>query len=129
MSFFYFLLKKLKIKFSRDGTTDVTRTMHFGTPSDYEKEAFTRVLKGHIQLDKTIFPQGTTGYLLDIIARLPLWQVGLEYRHGTGHGVGSFLNVHEGPHAIAPRIVCNDIALEAGMTVTNGEILFFFKKF
>lgn len=79
-----------------DGTTDVTRTLHFGTPTDHEKEMFTRVLKGHISLDAVIFPEGTTGYILDVLARTALWQVGLDYRHGTGHGVGHFLNVHEG---------------------------------
>jgi Xaa-Pro aminopeptidase len=103
----------------RDGTTDVTRTMHFGTPTRHEKDAFTRVLKGHIQLDRAVFPKGTTGFVLDVLSRLPLWQAGLDFRHGTGHGVGSFLNVHEGPHGIAPRITCNDIALEPGMTITN----------
>jgi Xaa-Pro aminopeptidase len=102
-----------------DGTTDVTRTMHFGTPTDYEKETFTRVLKGHIQLDMAVFPQGTTGYILDVLARTSLWKAGLDFRHGTGHGVGSFLNVHEGPQGIAYRISCNDTPLEAGMTVTN----------
>jgi Xaa-Pro aminopeptidase len=79
-----------------DGTTDVTRTLHFGTPTQEEKECFTRVLKGHIAIDMAVFPKGTTGFSLDILARLPLWQVGLDYRHGTGHGVGAFLNVHEG---------------------------------
>ncbi|KAJ3328237.1 hypothetical protein HDU76_010333 [Blyttiomyces sp. JEL0837] len=102
-----------------DGTTDVTRTMHFGVPSVFEKEAFTRVLKGHIQLDLTIFPRGTTGYLLDVISRMSLWRGGLDFRHGTGHGVGSFLNVHEGPHGIGTRIIFNDVPLEAGMTITN----------
>ncbi|KAJ3300513.1 hypothetical protein HK104_011019 [Borealophlyctis nickersoniae] len=103
----------------RDGTTDVTRTLHFGTPTQEEKEAFTRVLKGHIQLDMAVFPKTTTGYLLDVIARVPLWKAGLDYRHGTGHGVGSFLNVHEGPQGIGTRINYNDIHLEPGMTVTN----------
>jgi Xaa-Pro aminopeptidase len=82
----------------RDGTTDVTRTYHFGTPTAYEKSCFTAVLQGHIALDTAVFPIGTNGYLLDPFARAPLWQLGLDYRHGTGHGVGSFLNVHEGPH-------------------------------
>ena len=81
-----------------DGTTDVTRTMHFGTPTNEEKECFTRVLKGHIEIDKLVFPSGTTGYRIDSMARMHLWQAGLDFRHGTGHGVGSFLNVHEGPH-------------------------------
>ncbi|TPX58919.1 hypothetical protein SpCBS45565_g07872 [Spizellomyces sp. 'palustris'] len=103
----------------KDGTTDVTRTVHFGTPTAEEKDAFTRVLKGHIQIDMAVFPRGTTGYLLDVLARVPLWKAGLDFRHGTGHGVGSFLNVHEGPHGIGTRIAYNDVQLEAGMTVTN----------
>ena len=86
------------------GTTDVTRTVHFGSPSDAEKDAFTRVLKGVIQLSCVKFPTGTTGPALDVLARHSLWQAGLDYRHGTGHGVGSFLNVHEGPCGISPAI-------------------------
>lgn len=103
----------------RDGTTDVTRTMHFGEPTDFEKEAFTRVLKGHIQIDMTVFPKGTTGYILDVISRMALWKGGLDFRHGTGHGVGAFLNVHEGPHGIGTRIAYNDVPMESGMTITN----------
>eukprot|EP00897_Mesotaenium_endlicherianum_P009270 jgi/Mesen1/8371/ME000468S07807 len=80
-----------------DGTTDVTRTMHFGKPAAHEKACYTRVLQGHIKLDTAVFPNGTTGHVLDILARLPLWSDGLDYRHGTGHGVGSYLNVHEEP--------------------------------
>jgi Xaa-Pro aminopeptidase len=103
----------------KDGTTDVTRTFHFGSPSAFEKRAFTRVLQGHIQLDSVIFPQGTTGFILDPLARIHLWRDGLDYRHGTGHGVGHFLNVHEGPHGIGVRIGYNEVPLMAGMTVTN----------
>ncbi|KAJ3158864.1 hypothetical protein HDU86_002552 [Geranomyces michiganensis] len=104
----------------RDGTTDVTRTISLnGKPSAHERDAFTRVLKGHIQIDMAVFPRGTTGYLLDVLARTPLWAAGLDFRHGTGHGVGAFLNVHEGPHGIGTRIAYNDTPLEAGMTVTN----------
>ncbi|KIL60909.1 hypothetical protein M378DRAFT_193546 [Amanita muscaria Koide BX008] len=102
-----------------DGTTDVTRTLHFGTPTDQEKRAFTRVLQGHIALDTAIFPTGTTGYIIDSFARRPLWQDGLDYRHGTGHGVGQYLNVHEGPHGIGVRIAYNSAPLKTGMTVTN----------
>ncbi|KAL5033125.1 hypothetical protein BDEG_21165 [Batrachochytrium dendrobatidis JEL423] len=102
-----------------DGTTDVTRTLHFGTPSSREKDAFTRVLQGHIAIDMVVFPFGTTGYILDILARAPLWRAGLDYRHGTGHGVGAYLNVHEGPHGIGLRIAYNDVKMEPGMTVTN----------
>lgn len=104
-----------------NGTTDVTRTLHFGKPTDFEKKAFTRVLQGHIQLDSAVFPPGTTGYLLDPLARIHLWQEGLDYRHGTGHGVGHFLNVHEGPHGIGTRVGYNDFPLLPGMT---GKITF-----
>ncbi|TFK83165.1 Creatinase/aminopeptidase [Polyporus arcularius HHB13444] len=102
-----------------DGTTDVTRTYHFGTPTAEQKRAFTRVLQGHIAIDTAIFPNGTTGYLLDPFARRPLWEDGLDYRHGTGHGVGHFLNVHEGPHGIGVRIAYNSTPLKPGMTVSN----------
>ncbi|PIA55641.1 hypothetical protein AQUCO_00700153v1 [Aquilegia coerulea] len=79
----------------QDGTTDITRTVHFGKPSQHEKACYTAVLKGHIALDTAKFPSGTSGNTLDVLARLPLWKYGLDYRHGTGHGVGSYLNVHE----------------------------------
>ncbi|KAG1473561.1 hypothetical protein G6F56_000888 [Rhizopus delemar] len=102
-----------------DGTTDVTRTFHFGTPTAYEKRCFTRVLQGHIAIDQAVFPKGTTGYLLDPFARQYLWKDGLNFLHGTGHGVGSFLNVHEGPHGIGIRVAYNDTPLAAGMTVTD----------
>ncbi|KAL3689341.1 hypothetical protein R1sor_015650 [Riccia sorocarpa] len=102
-----------------DGTTDITRTMHFGKPTAHEKVCNTQVLKGHIALDTAIFPNGTTGHALDILARVPLWTEGLDYRHGTGHGVGSYLNVHEGPHLISFRPQARNVALQATMTVTN----------
>ncbi|CAA7270265.1 unnamed protein product [Cyclocybe aegerita] len=102
-----------------DGTTDVTRTWHFGNPTDEEKRAFTRVLQGHIAIDTGVFPNGTTGYLIDSWARRALWQDGLDYRHGTGHGVGHFLNVHEGPQGIGTRITLNSSPLKTGMTVSN----------
>ncbi|KAL7418958.1 hypothetical protein Q5752_006642 [Cryptotrichosporon argae] len=102
-----------------DGTTDVTRTLHFGRPTYEQRRAFTRVLQGHIALDVLVIPTGTTGYVIDSIARRPLWSDGLDYRHGTGHGVGHFLNVHEGPHGIGPRAVHNETGLEAGMVVSN----------
>ncbi|KAF9226237.1 Creatinase/aminopeptidase [Gyrodon lividus] len=101
-----------------DGTTDVTRTWHFGTPSEEEKRAFTRVLQGHIAIDSAVFPTGTTA-CRDSWARRALWQDGLDYRHGTGHGVGHFLNVHEGPQGIGTRIAYNSTPLKAGMTVSN----------
>ncbi|KAL0020575.1 hypothetical protein WJX77_005157 [Trebouxia sp. C0004] len=100
------------------GTTDVTRTMHFGTPTDHQKMCFTRVLQGHIGLDQAIFPEGTPGLALDTLARAPLWSLGLNYRHGTGHGVGAALNVHEGPHSISTRLWVTQ-PLMAGMIVSN----------
>jgi len=84
-----------------DGTTDVTRTFHTGSPSAWQKQMFTRVLKGHIGLDSRVFPSGTAGCFLDSYAREHLWAVGKDYIHGTGHGVGAALNVHEGPHRIS----------------------------
>ncbi|KAJ7034541.1 peptidase M24, structural domain-containing protein [Mycena alexandri] len=102
-----------------DGTTDVTRTWHFGTPNAEEKRAFTRVLQGHIAIDTAVFPAGTTGFILDAFARKALWQDGLDYRHGTGHGVGHYLNVHEGPHGMGVRIAYNSTPLKPGMTVSN----------
>lgn len=101
-----------------DGTTDVTRTMHFGTPSQQEKECFTRVLKGHIGLATAIFPEGVPGCVIDAFARRPLWAAGLDYRHGTGHGVGAALCVHEGPQSIGPNLD-NKTPLEVGMVVSN----------
>lgn len=102
-----------------DGTTDVTRTSHFGTPSRHERACFTRVLQGHIALSSAVFPAGTTGLMLDGYARRPLWAAGLDYRHGTGHGVGAGLNVHEGPQSISPRPGSNKWGLVAGMVVSN----------
>ncbi|KAI0258993.1 Creatinase/aminopeptidase [Gloeopeniophorella convolvens] len=102
-----------------DGTTDVTRTLHFGTPTGEERRAFTRVLQGHIAIDTAVFPNGTSGYIIDTWARRYLWRDGLDYRHGTGHGVGHFLNVHEGPQGIGTRIAYNSTPLKPGMTVSN----------
>jgi Xaa-Pro aminopeptidase len=101
----------------RDGTTDITRTVAIGTPTPEMKDRFTRVLKGHIALATARFPAGTTGSQLDALARYALWQVGLDYDHGTGHGVGAYLSVHEGPHRISK--VANNIALQPGMIVSN----------
>eukprot|EP00871_Galdieria_phlegrea_P003525 jgi/Galph1/4173/GphlegSOOS_G2806.1 len=103
----------------RDGTTDVTRTLHFGYPSARQVECYTRVLKSHIQMDCAIFPKGTSGMALDCLTRAPLWKVGLDYRHGTGHGVGSFLNVHEGPQSISFRPSASEVPLEPNMLVTD----------
>jgi Xaa-Pro aminopeptidase len=100
-----------------DGTTDVTRTVTLGYPTEEERACFTRVLKGHIRLARTRFPKGTTGKQLDALARLHLWDVGLDYRHGTGHGVGVFLNVHEGPQSLSPKDP--GVPLEPGMILTN----------
>ena len=100
------------------GTTDVTRTHHLGTPSAYEKMCYTRVLKGHIALDTATFPVGTPGMALDTFARQHLWSAGLDYRHGTGHGVGAALNVHEGPQSISPRWG-NTTPITDGMIVSN----------
>ncbi|XP_028828945.1 xaa-Pro aminopeptidase 1 isoform X1 [Denticeps clupeoides] len=101
-----------------DGTTDVTRTVHFGTPSAFEKECFTSVLKGHIAVSAAVFPNGTKGHLLDSFARAALWDSGLDYLHGTGHGVGCFLNVHEGPCGISYKTFADE-PLEAGMIVSD----------
>ncbi|KAL0387507.1 UNVERIFIED_CONTAM: Aminopeptidase P2 [Sesamum radiatum] len=101
-----------------DGTTDITRTVHFGQPSSWEKECFTRVLQGHIALDQAIFPENYPGFVLDAFARSSLWKIGLDYRHGTGHGVGAALNVHEGPQSISFRFG-NMTPLLRGMVVSN----------
>jgi len=101
----------------RDGTTDVTRTIAVGPPSAEMRDRFTRVLKGHIALATAKFPPGTSGSQLDSLARMPLWQAGLDFDHGTGHGVGSYLGVHEGPQRISK--IPNTVALEPGMIVSN----------
>eukprot|EP00889_Picochlorum_renovo_P005920 jgi/Picre1/32950/NNA_008277.t1 len=100
------------------GTTDITRTMHFGTPTEHQKACFTAVLQGHIQLDEVVYPEGTPGCALDTLARSPLWRMGLNYRHGTGHGVGAALNVHEGPQSISHRFG-NTQPLLPGMVCSN----------
>jgi Xaa-Pro aminopeptidase len=100
-----------------DGTTDVTRTVAIGEPSAEMKDRFTRVLKGHIALATARFPEGTNGAQLDSFARRPLWEAGLDYGHGTGHGVGAYLSVHEGPQNISPRGTAQ--ALKPGMICSN----------
>jgi len=100
-----------------DGTTDITRTVIIGTPTAEMKDRFTRVLRGHIALAQTRFAKGTSGMALDAIARRPLWEIGLDYDHGTGHGVGSFLAVHEGPQRIAKFGTM--VPLEEGMILSN----------
>ncbi|WP_374762957.1 aminopeptidase P family protein [Yunchengibacter salinarum] len=100
-----------------DGTTDVTRTIAVGAPSDSMRQHYTLVLKGHIALATTRFAKGTSGHALDAIARRPLWQAGLDYDHGTGHGVGAYLNVHEGPQRIAK--FGSNVPLAPGMILSN----------
>ena len=99
------------------GTTDDTRTVIVGTPTERQKQVYTKVLRGHINLAMQKFPEGTGGIALDALARTHLWNSGLDYGHGTGHGVGAFLNVHEGPQRIAPRGV--DEPMKVGMIVSN----------
>lgn len=99
-----------------DGTTDVTRTVIVGKPSDEMRDRFTRVLKGHIAIATAIFPESTTGAQLDPLARTALWQAGLDFDHGTGHGVGSYLSVHEGPARISKL---GTVALRRGMILSN----------
>jgi len=100
-----------------DGTTDVTRTVAIGEPTAEMRDRFTRVLKGHIALATVTFPKGTSGSQLDAIARRPLWEAGLDFDHGTGHGVGSYLSVHEGPQRISK--LPNAIGLAPGMICSN----------
>jgi len=99
-----------------DGTTDVTRTVTVGAPSKAFVDAYTRVLKGHIAIARAVFPHGTVGAQLDALARLPLWRAGLDFDHGVGHGVGSYLSVHEGPARISKM---GNVALEPGMILSN----------
>ncbi|MGE3245551.1 MAG: aminopeptidase P family protein [Beijerinckiaceae bacterium] len=99
-----------------DGTTDITRTIAVGAPSKDMKDRFTRVLKGHIAIARAVFPKGTSGAQIDAFARQALWEEGLDYAHGTGHGVGAFLSVHEGPQNISKR---GSVALEEGMILSN----------
>ena len=105
-----------------DGTTDITRTVPIGEPTAEMKDRFTRVLKGHIAIATAVFPKGTRGTQLDSFARRPLWEAGLDYAHGTGHGVGSFLAVHEGPQRISPAGSSQsggDEPLAEGMIISN----------
>ena len=100
-----------------DGTTDITRTIALGSLTEEEKRDYTLVLKGHIALASAKFPTGTRGAQLDVLARMPMWSYGMNYLHGTGHGVGHFLNVHEGPQSI--RMNENPVALQPGMVTSN----------
>ncbi|MFC2821191.1 MAG: aminopeptidase P family protein [Sphaerochaeta sp.] len=101
------------------GTTDITRTLLFGEATQEEKEDYTLVLKGHLALASQVFPQGTTGHQLDALAHQFLWQKGLDYFHGTGHGVGHRLAVHEGPQSISYKQGKDPVALEKGMVVSD----------
>ena len=99
-----------------DGTTDITRTLAVGVPTSEMRERFTRVLKGHIAIARAVFPDGTTGAQLDSFARQFLWEAGLDFDHGTGHGVGSYLSVHEGPARISKL---GTVPLRRGMILSN----------
>ncbi|KQU51868.1 X-Pro aminopeptidase [Bosea sp. Leaf344] len=99
-----------------DGTTDITRTMAIGTPTAEMRDRYTRVLKGHLAISRVVFVKGTSGAQLDALARLPLWQAGLDFDHGTGHGVGSYLSVHEGPQRLSKL---GTTPLEPGMILSN----------
>jgi Xaa-Pro aminopeptidase len=102
----------------QDGTTDVTRTVAIGTPTAEMRDRYTRVLKGHLAIARAVFPKGTRGGQLDILARQHLWAAGLDYAHGTGHGVGAYLSVHEGPQRIA-TFGGGDEPLQPGMILSN----------
>ncbi len=99
-----------------DGTTDITRTMAVGEPTAEMRDRYTRVLKGHLAISRAVFPKGTSGAQLDAFARAPLWQAGLDFDHGTGHGVGSYLSVHEGPQRLSKL---GTTPLEPGMILSN----------
>ena len=110
-----------------DGTTDITRTIALGPITEEQRRVYTLVLKGHIQLELCKFPAGASGTQLDVLARQAMWREGMNFMHGTGHGVGSYLNVHEGPHQI--RMEYKPAPLRAGMTVTDEPGLYLEGKF
>jgi Xaa-Pro aminopeptidase len=99
-----------------DGTTDITRTLAVGRPTADMRDSYTRVLKGHIAIARAVFPEGTSGAQIDALARTPLWDAGLDFDHGTGHGVGVYLSVHEGPQRLSKA---GNVALEPGMILSN----------
>ena len=111
----------------QDGTTDITRTIALGELTDEQRRVYTLVLRGHIQLELCKFPLGACGSQLDALARQPMWREGMNFMHGTGHGVGSYLNVHEGPHQI--RMEWRPAPLLAGMTVTDEPGIYMEGKF
>jgi Xaa-Pro aminopeptidase len=106
----------------REGTTDITRVLHFGSPTAKQREYYTLVLKGHLKLGKAIYPKGTTGSQLDVLAREYLWSSSADFSHGTGHGVSSFLGVHEGPQRINPT---SRVELMPGMILSNEPGVYF----
>jgi len=110
-----------------DGTTDITRTISIGTPTDEQRRCFTLVMKGHIAVGTAIYPEGTRGAQIDALARMPLWKNGMSYLHGTGHGVGHFLNVHEGPQSI--RLNDTHAPLTPGMITSNEPGVYLAGKF
>lgn len=110
-----------------DGTTDITRTIALGPVTDEERKVYTLVLKGHLQLQNLCFPDGACGSQLDAVARMAMWHEGMNFMHGTGHGVGAYLNVHEGPHQI--RMEWRPAPLHAGMTVTDEPGLYLAGRF
>ncbi len=111
----------------QDGTTDITRTIALGPVTEEQRKVYTLVLKGHIQLEMLKFPNGASGTQLDAVARMDMWREGMNFLHGTGHGVGSYLNVHEGPHQI--RMEWKPTPLLSGMTVTDEPGLYLAGKF
>lgn len=119
MPIFVFMLL-ITFLHNRDGTTDVTRTVHFGVPRDIEKEMYTRVLLGNLSLERAIFPDNKLiqGAMLDMYTRRYLWEICEDYGHGTGHGVGHFLGVHEGPIGIS---LYRKMVFEEGYICTNGR--------
>ena len=110
-----------------DGTTDITRTIALGPLTDEQKLVYTLVLKGHIQIELCKFPSGSSGTQIDILARKDMWREGLNYLHGTGHGVGTYLNVHEGPHQF--RMEWKPAPLVEGMTITDEPGIYLAGKF
>ena len=105
-----------------DGTTDITRTIALGPLTEEEKTDYTLILKGHIALAMAVFPEGTRGAQLDVLARMPIWKERMNYLHGTGHGVGHFLNVHEGPQSI--RMEENPVTLKPGMVISDEPAMY-----
>jgi Xaa-Pro aminopeptidase len=110
-----------------DGTTDITRTIALGPLTEEQKRVYTLVLKGHVQIELCKFPSGSSGTQIDILARKDMWREGLNYLHGTGHGVGTYLNVHEGPHQF--RMEWKPAPLVAGMTITDEPGIYLAGKF